>query len=95
MTINEQGITANQNQSLQCPVCGDPLSLQIASGRKSGKTFLMWKCLRDGRHFCGFSAYRPFVEDLIQNLSSGLNSRKRSIIAKSFYLSPGNLPSSS
>ena len=70
MTINEPVITANQNQRIQCPVCGDPLSLQIASGRKSGKTFLMWKCLRDGRHFRGFITYRPFVEGLIQNLEN-------------------------
>jgi ribosomal protein L37AE/L43A len=70
MAINESGITANQNKTIQCPVCGDPLSLQIASGRKSGKTFLMWKCLRDGRHFRGFITYQPFVESLIQNLEN-------------------------
>jgi hypothetical protein len=75
MTINEQGITANQNQSLQCPVCGDLLSLQIAIGRKSGKTFLMWKCLRDGRHFRGFITYRPFVESLIQKLENLKNDK--------------------
>ena len=70
MTINEQSTTANQNQPLQCPVCGDPLSLQIATGRKSGKAFLMLKCLRDGRHFRGFITHRPFVESLIQNLEN-------------------------
>ena len=45
MTINEQ------NQSLQCPVCKDPMAFQIAKGRKSGKPFLMVKCLRDGRDY--------------------------------------------
>lgn len=69
MTTNEN-ITASQNQQILCPVCGDPLSLQIASGRKSGKTFLMWKCLRDGRHFRGFITYRPFVEGLIRDLEN-------------------------
>jgi predicted RNA-binding Zn-ribbon protein involved in translation (DUF1610 family) len=75
MTINEQGITANQNQRIPCPVCGDPLSLQIASGRKSGKTFLMLKCLRDGRHFRGFITHRPFVESLIQKLENLKNDK--------------------
>jgi len=69
MTTNES-ITTNQNQPIQCPVCGDTLSLQIASGRKSGKTFLMLKCLRDGRHFRGFITHRPFVESLIQKLEN-------------------------
>ena len=75
MTTHEQGITANQNQPLQCPVCGDSLSLQIASGRKSGKTFLMLKCLRDGRHFRGFITHRPFVESLIQKLENLKNDK--------------------
>ena len=75
MAINESGITANQNQPIQCPVCGDPLSLQIASGRKSGKTFLMLKCLRDGRHFRGFITHRPFVESLIQKLENLKNDK--------------------
>jgi len=75
MTTNESGITINQNQTIQCPVCGDPLSLQIASGRKSGKTFLMLKCLQDGRHFRGFITYRPFVEGLIQNLETLTNNK--------------------
>jgi predicted RNA-binding Zn-ribbon protein involved in translation (DUF1610 family) len=68
MTVNEQGITTKQNQSLHCPVCGDPLSFQMARGRKSGKVFLMVKCLHDGRHFRGFINHRPFVEGVIQNL---------------------------
>ena len=74
MTTNES-ITTNQNQPIQCPVCGDQLSLQIASGRKSGKTFLMLKCLRDGRHFRGFITHRPFVESLIQKLENLKNDK--------------------
>ena len=74
MTTNES-ITTNQNQPIQCPVCGDPLSLQIASGRKSGKTFLMLKCLRDGRHFRGFITHRQFVESLIQKLENLKNDK--------------------
>jgi hypothetical protein len=68
--INEQTAETKLNQSLKCPVCGDPLTFQIARGRKSGKVFLMLKCLRDGRHFRGFINHRPLVEELIQKLES-------------------------
>jgi predicted RNA-binding Zn-ribbon protein involved in translation (DUF1610 family) len=53
MADKEQNLNPNQNQSLQCPVCGETLAFLIARGRKSGKPFLMVKCLRDGRHFRG------------------------------------------
>jgi hypothetical protein len=66
--INEQTAETKLNQSINCPVCGDPLSFQIARGRKSGKVFLMLKCLRDGRHFRGFINHRPLVEELIKKL---------------------------
>ena len=70
MTNDEHAGGSNLNQPIQCPVCGDPLSFQIARGRKSGKVFLMLKCLRDGRHFRGFINHRPLVEELIQKLES-------------------------
>jgi hypothetical protein len=75
MINNEHTEEIKLNQSLLCPVCGDPLSFQIARGRKSGKPFLMLKCLRDGRHFRGFINHRPFVEGLIQNLESLKNGK--------------------
>jgi predicted RNA-binding Zn-ribbon protein involved in translation (DUF1610 family) len=65
MTINEQ------NQSLQCPVCKDPMAFQIAKGRKSGKPFLMVKCLRDGRHFRGFVGDQVYVRKLLEHLERG------------------------
>lgn len=65
MTINEQ------NQSLQCPVCKDPMAFQIAKGRKSGKPFLMVKCLRDGRHFRGFVGDQDYVRKLLERLERG------------------------
>jgi hypothetical protein len=65
MTINEQ------NQSLQCPVCKDPMGFQIAKGRKSGKPFLMVKCLRDGRHFRGFVGDQDYVRKLLERLERG------------------------
>jgi hypothetical protein len=76
--INDEHIEGrNLKQSIQCPVCGDPLSFQIARGRKSGKAFLMLKCLRDGRHFRGFINHRPLVEELIQKLESSKNVNDR------------------
>ena len=66
MVTNEQ-ISAQQ-QSLHCPVCGQPLSFRIARGRKSGKPFLMVMCLLDGRHFRGFIGDRDYLAKLLEHL---------------------------
>jgi predicted RNA-binding Zn-ribbon protein involved in translation (DUF1610 family) len=71
MTTSNQGAPINQNQSLRCPVCGEPMAFQIARGRKSGKPFLMVKCLRDGRHFRGFVGDKIYVEKLLEHLEAG------------------------
>ena len=70
MTINEQRPSSESNQSLQCPVCGEAMAFQIARGRKSGKPFLMVKCLRDGRHFRGFVGDKIYVEKLLEHLEA-------------------------
>jgi len=51
-----------------CPVCGDPLSVRLANGRKSGKAFVTLVCARDGRHFRGFISHRPYVQQVVTNL---------------------------
>jgi predicted RNA-binding Zn-ribbon protein involved in translation (DUF1610 family) len=71
MTTNERELSTKPNQSLQCPVCGDAMAFQIARGRKSGKSFLMVKCLRDGRHFRGFVGDRDYVTRLVERLELG------------------------
>jgi predicted RNA-binding Zn-ribbon protein involved in translation (DUF1610 family) len=71
MTTHEQELSTKPNQSLQCPVCGDPMAFQIARGRKSGKPFLMVKCLRDGRHFRGFVGDKEYVTRLLERLELG------------------------
>ena len=71
MTVNEKSSATNQDQSLRCPVCGNPMAFQIARGRKSGKPFLMVKCLRDGRHFRGFVGDRDYVQRLLEGLEQG------------------------
>ena len=75
MTTNNQGAITNENQSLQCPVCFEPMAFQIARGRKSGKPFLMVKCLRDGRHFRGFVGDREYVTRLLERLESGKSNK--------------------
>ena len=75
METNEQSLSTKPNQSLQCPVCGDPMAFQIARGRKSGKPFLMVKCLRDGRHFRGFVGDKEYVTRLIERLELGKSTK--------------------
>jgi predicted RNA-binding Zn-ribbon protein involved in translation (DUF1610 family) len=75
MATNEQSLSTKPNQSLQCPVCGDPMAFQIARGRKSGKPFLMVKCLRDGRHFRGFVGDKEYVTRLIERLELGKSTK--------------------
>ena len=70
MTTSNQYAPVNQNPSLRCPVCGEPMAFQIARGRKSGKPFLMVKCLRDGRHFRGFVGDKIYVEKLLEHLEA-------------------------
>ena len=70
MTDKEPGMNPQLNQSLECPVCGEALAWQIARGRKSGKPFLMLKCLRDGRHFRGFINHRAYVQAVVDKLEA-------------------------
>ena len=44
-------------KKLPCPVCSETLSVRLATGRKSGKPFVMLVCPIDGRHI------RAFVSD--------------------------------
>lgn len=51
-----------------CPVCGQPMSLRIARGRRSNKPFIMLMCAVDGRHFRGFISHQQFVRDILARL---------------------------
>ncbi len=48
-------------KQIACPVCGDPVAVRPAQGRKSHKSFIMLVCSRDGRHFRGFINDQEFV----------------------------------
>ena len=63
-----KGETMMNNESVRCPICGDPLSVGLARGRKSGKPFVMFRCVNDGRHFRGFINHQPYVEQLVSEL---------------------------
>ena len=53
-----------------CLVCGGPLALRIAHGRKSGKPFLMLVCTEDGRHFRAFINDQIFVRGVLDRFRS-------------------------
>ena len=55
---------------LPCLVCSETLSVRIATGRKSGKAFLMLVCPKDGRHIRAFVSDREFVAGVIESASS-------------------------
>ena len=58
------------NEMPHCPICGTPLSIRLARGRKSGKAFVMLMCARDGRHFRGFINDRSYVEKVLNSLEA-------------------------
>ena len=59
-------------QGIPCLICGDPLTIRMARGRKSGKPFVMLICGRDGRHFRGFINDQTYVGDLIARVEGHL-----------------------
>ncbi len=55
-------------QGIPCLICGDPLTVRTARGRKSGKPFVMLVCGRDGRHFRGFITDQTYVGEILARL---------------------------
>ncbi len=58
--------------SIPCLVCGQQLTVRLAKGRKSQKTFLMLVCSQDGRHFRGFINDREYVDGVLSRLEGHL-----------------------
>ena len=56
------------NKGIPCLVCGEQLTIRLAKGRKSQKTFLMLLCSQDGRHFRGFISDRNYVDGVLARL---------------------------
>ena len=57
---------SDSNATVPCLVCGVPLTIRPARGRKSGKAFLTVVCRKDGRHFRGFIADREYVRAVME-----------------------------
>ena len=57
-------------QGIPCLVCGQQLTIRLAKGRKSQKTFLMLVCSQDGRHFRGFINDRSYVDKVLARLEA-------------------------
>jgi hypothetical protein len=60
-----------EQRAAPCPICGQPLSVRLARGRRSGKPFVMLICEEDGRHFRAFISHRPYVQHVLDCLESG------------------------
>jgi hypothetical protein len=60
-----------------CLVCGQPLSLRIAKGRKSNKPFIMLMCPLDGRHFRGFIGDRDYIKQVMEKLEAKTQSEEK------------------
>jgi hypothetical protein len=56
----------SNSQQMPCLVCGTQLQVRVATGRKSGKPFIMVICAVDGRHFRGFVGDKGFVQRVAQ-----------------------------
>ena len=57
-----------ERQSTPCLICGQPLAIRLAHGRKSGKPSVFLVCPADGRHFRAFIYDREFVEGFLARL---------------------------
>jgi hypothetical protein len=60
------------NNGLPCPICGMPLAVKLAHGRKSGKPFVMLICPNDGRHIRAFINDKEFVSTVLAKLEKKL-----------------------
>ena len=56
------------NDSLPCPLCGADLTVAPCRPSKAGKNSLHIRCPVDARHFRGFIAHQPLVNELLQRL---------------------------
>ena len=57
--------TDTSSAPLRCPVCVSELEVRLARGRKSGKTFLMAVCPKDGRHIRAFINDQDYVRKVL------------------------------
>jgi hypothetical protein len=63
-------MTTTTTASVPCLICGTPLTLRLARGRKSGKPFLMLICPQDGPHFRGFINDQAYVRQVLAKVEA-------------------------
>ena len=55
---------------IACPVCQEDIQVSTAQGRKSGKPFVMLKCVSDGRHSRAFITDQDYVSRIVGQLGT-------------------------
>ena len=68
MTQENAYTPAYREDGIPCLICRQPLSVQLAYGRKSKKPSVMLKCSVDGRHFRGFISDKEYVKGVLERL---------------------------
>ncbi len=63
------------DEAPKCLICTSPLVVGLATGRKSGKPSVTFRCPVDGRHFRAFITHRPYVERLVKSLEANQESK--------------------
>ena len=66
---NKVAYTHPYTQSgIRCLVCGGPLTIRPAQGRKSKKPFIMLLCSQDARHFRAFINDQAYVRQVLERV---------------------------
>ena len=64
-----------------CLICGKPLSVRMAKGRKSQKPFIMLICPSDGRHFRAFISDQDYIKKVLEEKGTGTKGRVEPALA--------------
>ena len=59
-----------RDSEVPCIICGEPLTVALARGRKSGKPSVMLIGPSDGRHFRAFINDRDYVRRVVDRLEA-------------------------
>ncbi|APV44771.1 hypothetical protein Dform_01449 [Dehalogenimonas formicexedens] len=57
--------------TVNCLICGSPLSIRTAKGRESNKPFIMLICPKDGRHFRAFISDQNYIKKVLEEKGTG------------------------
>ena len=75
--MTSQAYTPAYNaQAIPCLICGEPLVVRLAKGRRSHKPFVMLLCARDGRHFRAFINDQAYVHQVLARLEGQIGTER-------------------